>query len=124
MIFDRLNQLSSSRHKPWLACSSVLLALSVFGERETVAAPSPGALPEGGNITHGRGQMQRGAGRLDVLQQSDRLIAEWNSFNVGSAAHVHFDQPGSAAFALNRVDGRQSVPDHGSALGHGTGRSD
>jgi filamentous hemagglutinin family protein len=39
---------------------------------------------------------------MDVLQTTQRTAIDWNTFNIGSQAHVHFQQP-SGGVALNRV---------------------
>jgi large exoprotein involved in heme utilization and adhesion len=40
---------------------------------------------------------------MNVVQGSDRMIATWNTFNIGSAARVNFAQPSASSVALNRV---------------------
>lgn len=43
------------------------------------------------------------AGRLTVNQSDARAIIDWSRFNIGSNASVVFNQPNSAASALNRI---------------------
>ncbi|MEW7978826.1 MAG: filamentous hemagglutinin N-terminal domain-containing protein [Candidatus Sedimenticola endophacoides] len=46
--------------------------------------------------------------RLTVQQQSDRLIAQWATFDIGREASVHFQQPASSSVALNRVQSMEA----------------
>ncbi|MDQ8180403.1 MBG domain-containing protein [Pelagicoccus sp. SDUM812005] len=82
------------------------LAIAVSCALSTVAAPqnlSPSTLPSGGNIVSGNGAFQSAGSDLTVLQYSDRLIAEWSQFDIGSDASVSFSQPNSDSIALNRI---------------------
>ncbi|PMR77801.1 filamentous hemagglutinin N-terminal domain-containing protein, partial [Billgrantia endophytica] len=82
--------------------SGSLLAASLL-----LAGTAHGAnLPSGGEIVHGSGTISTpGAQHLRVAQASDKLIANWDSFDIGEGHRVSFDQPGSASVALNRVLG-------------------
>lgn len=42
---------------------------------------------------------------MQIDQASQRAIINWDSFSIGSGAHVNFSQPGAASVALNRVLG-------------------
>jgi filamentous hemagglutinin family protein len=44
------------------------------------------------------------AGQMDI-NASDRVLLNWNSFNIGRDATVNFNQPNSGSIALNRVNG-------------------
>jgi filamentous hemagglutinin family protein len=67
----------------------------------------PGQLPTGGTISAGDGAILPPVGnQLTVKQVSQRLVADWNSFDIGRNAAVHFDQPGSSASALNLIHDR------------------
>jgi filamentous hemagglutinin family protein len=71
----------------------------------TAWAVDPAALPTGGQIVSGSGSISQNGAAMTVNQGSDKLIANWNSFNIGSQASVNFAQPGAASVALNRVLG-------------------
>ncbi|MDY0029072.1 MAG: right-handed parallel beta-helix repeat-containing protein [Pseudobdellovibrionaceae bacterium] len=43
------------------------------------------------------------AGQMHVDQTSDRVIINWDSFNIGTDARVQFFQPSSNSLAVNRV---------------------
>ncbi|WP_083439111.1 beta strand repeat-containing protein [Herbaspirillum autotrophicum] len=62
-----------------------------------------GALPTNGQISAGSGSISQSGNVMNVTQNSDRMVATWNTFNIGSAAQVNFLQPSSSSVALNRV---------------------
>ncbi|MCG7853427.1 MAG: hypothetical protein MIO92_12975, partial [Methanosarcinaceae archaeon] len=56
------------------------------------------ALPQGGVVTEGAGTIPTSAPGdtvLTVTQTSDRMIADWNSFDIYQQEIVNFNQPGS-----------------------------
>lgn len=61
------------------------------------------ALPTGGQIVVGQGSISQGANAMVISQLSDRMVANWATFNIGSGAAVQFQQPGAASIALNRI---------------------
>lgn len=62
------------------------------------------ANPEGGNVAVGSATIQQTSpSRLDVLQQSDKAVIDWQGFNIDVGEHTNFQQPSSSAVALNRV---------------------
>ncbi len=80
-------------------------ALACLLGTSTAWAVDPAALPSGGQIVSGSGSISQNGAAMTVNQGSDKLIANWNSFNIGSQASVNFAQPGAASVALNRVVG-------------------
>ncbi|WP_434773245.1 YDG domain-containing protein [Pseudomonas entomophila] len=79
----------------------VLTALGLLGSSLAGAAD----LPSGGNIVAGAGSISQNGTQMNVHQSSDKLVAEWNSFDIGAKNAVRFDQPNSQSIALNRVVG-------------------
>ncbi|MFJ2362210.1 GLUG motif-containing protein [Pseudomonas sp. NPDC087697] len=78
--------------------------LALFG----VLGQTPAfALPNGGAVVAGNASLQTSADgkQMVINQQSNKLIAQWNEFNVGADERVSFHQPGSDSVALNRVIG-------------------
>ncbi|OUS40955.1 hypothetical protein A9R00_03375, partial [Oleispira antarctica] len=55
--------------------TSILLANALLGT-------SSYAGPQGGNITHGSGSIGAQGNVTNILQNSNQLIIDWNSFNV------------------------------------------
>ena len=67
-------------------------------------------LPTGGNVVTGSVSIsQNNSGRMDVSQSSNQAIVNWDTFNVGSSASVHFNQPTSRSSILNNVLSGQSI---------------
>jgi fibronectin-binding autotransporter adhesin len=68
------------------------------------------ALPQGGNVVSGQVDINYAAlDQLNVNQSTNQAIVNWQSFNVGRDASVHFNQPGSKASILNNVLSGQSI---------------
>lgn len=66
------------------------------------AAPS---LPTGGQIISGQGSISSSGNSMTITQGSQKLGANWNTFDIGKGNSVVFIQPNSSAVALNRVIG-------------------
>ncbi len=90
---------------------SVCLAIG-FGvlASDRVAAQ---ALPTGGQIAAGQASISTSGANMVVDQSTQRAVVNWQSFNIGAGAHVHFNQPSSTSSTLNRVLG----PDASTILG-------
>lgn len=69
----------------------------------TAFALESSALPTGGQITAGEGAIGQSGHQMTVSQQTDRMIAQWENFNIGQDASVAFLQPGASSVALNRI---------------------
>ena len=59
--------------------------------------------PTGGNVVAGSATITQGAAVMNINQTTNRAAVDWNTFNVGSAAQVNFNQPSSSSVTLNRV---------------------
>jgi filamentous hemagglutinin family protein len=84
----------------WIARLSVLVA-ALAGAGVVMAQ----ALPTGGQVVAGSGQISQSGTQLTINQGSDRLVTNWQSFNIGAGHSVQFNQPSASAVALNRVLG-------------------
>lgn len=84
---------------------TLTVAISLCFFPHAWAVPSSDALPVLGNIASGSATITTDPPlkQLQVNQHSDRLIANWNSFNVGTNAQVIFKQPDASSIALNRI---------------------
>jgi filamentous hemagglutinin family protein len=82
-------------------------------------AVDPGTLPSGAQIAAGNAQLGQQGAHLTVHQDSQRLILNWNSFDIGDQASVRFEQPNSSAIALNRVLGGTTSQVLGELSGNG-----
>ena len=67
------------------------------------AAPAALALPTAGNVVDGSANIVYGDSSVVIEQGSDRVIIEWESFDIGVGEVVNFVQPSDFASALNRV---------------------
>ena len=65
--------------------------------------PAPNQLPTGATLAAGQASISQNANTLTVHQTSNRAALDWQTFNVGSAATVNFQQPSAASVTLNRV---------------------
>ncbi|WP_175887875.1 filamentous hemagglutinin N-terminal domain-containing protein [Burkholderia contaminans] len=86
-------------------------ALSLLG---IVSLPAF-ALPSGENITAGKADILRENDGKSMLinQHTDKLITNWNDFNIAGNERVSFHQPGTTSIALNRVVGNNGSQIHG-----------
>ncbi|MBV5304239.1 MAG: filamentous hemagglutinin N-terminal domain-containing protein, partial [Chlorobium sp.] len=96
---------------------AVLAAMLLAGE--PAFALDPGALPAGGQITAGSATIAVSGARMTVNQASQQMIANWNSFNIGSSAAVQFNQPNTASSALNRITDQNPTQIMGSLSANG-----
>ena len=60
-------------------------------------------LPTGGTVESGNATITSNHSSLSVNQNSDKVILNWETFNIGRDASVEFFQPNSSSTALNRV---------------------
>ncbi|ESE59604.1 Two-partner secreted adhesin EtpA, partial [Salmonella enterica subsp. salamae serovar 58:l,z13,z28:z6 str. 00-0163] len=63
------------------------------------------SLPVGGQIVAGQGSISTSGNQMTVNQNTQGMVTNWNSFDIGKNHTVQFVQPGSSAVALNRVTG-------------------
>ena len=89
-----------------LIALTIAIALIPVLPAPTWAAPPAGTLPTNGQIVGGAaaGSISTAGSAMTIQQNQQRMIANWESFSIGSAASVHFAQP-SGGVALNRVTG-------------------
>ncbi|MDF1818491.1 MAG: filamentous hemagglutinin N-terminal domain-containing protein [Immundisolibacteraceae bacterium] len=61
------------------------------------------ASPQGGVVTNGQGAISSRGAVTTVQQHSQRLVTQWNGFNIDINEAVNFLQPSSSAIALARI---------------------
>ena len=66
-------------------------------------AIDPNQLPTDGRVVSGAGSIGAVGNQMTVTQNTQNMIVNWNTFNIGSQAGVNFVQPNAQATALNRV---------------------
>ena len=64
-----------------------------------------GELPSGGKVVDGNVHIYQRGSTLNIDQNTDKAIVNWNSFSVGKDNTVNFNQPSSDSATLNRVTG-------------------
>ncbi len=96
-----------------LAC---VLALTGAG----MAMPVVQAMPQGGVIAGGNGNISTAGNAMNVSQQTQNLFVNWDSFSVGKGEKVQFTGPQDFS-VLNRVVGHDESKIYGeiSAVNHG-----
>ena len=88
----------------------LIFQLSYFSALPLAHAIDPLTLPTGGTVISGTVNIQQPSiSQLNVNQTSNQAIVNWNTFNVGSQASVHFNQPGATSSILNNVLSGQSI---------------
>ena len=80
-----------------------LAVLMALGLAPAAHAADNTALPSNGQILAGQGSINTQGNTLTLNQNSNRLIAQWDTFNIGKDASVVFNQPGASSIALNRI---------------------
>ncbi len=64
--------------------------------------------PNGGTVVGGSATIQgQGSAAVTINQSSQNAVINWQTFNIGAGETTTFNQPNSAATALNRVIGGQ-----------------
>jgi trimeric autotransporter adhesin len=63
------------------------------------------ALPQDGQVVSGSASITTSGSDMVVHQTTDKLITNWQSFNIGAGELVDFRQPNASSIALNNVVG-------------------
>ena len=59
--------------------------------------------PTGGEVINGQGTIGQDGSITSIDQLTQRLVLEWQTFDVSANEQVVFNQPGTSAIALNRI---------------------
>lgn len=94
-----------------LLTTTALTAAGLMALTTAAYAVDDHATPVGENVVGGSASFSRpAAGTLNINQHTDRVIINWNSFNIGKNATTQFYQPGASSLAVNRVQGAGQDP--------------
>ncbi|MCF8209117.1 MAG: filamentous hemagglutinin N-terminal domain-containing protein, partial [Rhodoferax sp.] len=96
-----VSELTKSRGKRASA-----LALATASSIVLAAPPNPpsaGQLPTGGQVVAGQASILQSGAAMQIHQTTNRAAIDWQTFNLGSQARVHFQQPSASSATLNRV---------------------
>lgn len=98
------------RIKRLLSSSAIVLGMT-FIPMQAALAVDDLETPIGEVVVGGSASFDRPSdGLLNIHQNTDRVVIDWESFNIGGNATTEFFQPGSNSLAVNRVTGRNSDP--------------
>lgn len=96
------------------------LLAALLGGVALPAALLADPLPTGGTVASGTvGIATPGAQSMVITQGSDRAVVNWDSFSIGSGAHVDIRQPDAGSALLNRVTGDTTSAIHGRLTANG-----
>ncbi|MDE2239287.1 MAG: filamentous hemagglutinin N-terminal domain-containing protein, partial [Rhodospirillales bacterium] len=87
----------------WLLASTALSAVLAHPAALRAQNIPANTTPQGGAVVGGSASIAQTPGNTVITQSSSRAAINWQSYNVGSNAHVTYVQPSSSAIALNRV---------------------
>lgn len=99
-------------HEP--ATTASLRALRVL--KPTVLAVAMGCVgstwaASGGLVVNGAGKVATSGATTTVTQSSDKMVVNWNNFDIAQGETVTFAQPGASSAVLNRVTGTVKATD-------------
>ena len=95
---------------------SVLAVALAFAPAWLVAQ----TLPTAPSVAQGSAVVTRpGAGQMNVQQNSQNVVINWQSFSIGPNGRVVFNQPNAQSVALNRVTGSDPSAIFGSLSANG-----
>ena len=104
-----------SRHLGMIAVlASVTTTVGAAG-----TTPAPNQLPTGGLVSAGQATISSGSNTAIINQTTGKAAINWNSFDVGSAASVKFNQPDASSVTLNRVQSANPSQIYGSIQANG-----
>src|SRR5690606_15489305 len=86
-----------------VARASALALAGIAVAASPALAVNDNALPTGGNVASGGATFDYNGNTLGVNQSTDRVIIDWESFNIGEQATTQFYQPGASSVAVNRI---------------------
>ncbi len=97
-----------------------LLATTCFAVAGIALTSPVAAAPSGLTVGSGQVTVSNPNAQTTLIQQSTgKAILNWNSFSVGSAETVRFQQPNALSVALNRVTGSQPSSIFGHLVSNG-----
>ncbi len=99
-----------SKLKAIIACGSLMFGIAIVR-----------ANPTNGVVSEGQATITTTGDYTQINQTTDKAIINWDSFNIGSSEHTHFNQPSTSSTALNRIDASSGISEilgRLSATGH------
>ena len=96
-----------------LIAAALSLASAAFIVPEAMAGPT------GGQISAGAGSIAQSGNTTTIIQSTQNLAINWQSFGISGNETVNFSQPNTSAIALNRVLGQNPSQILGSLKANG-----
>lgn len=92
--------------------TTLAVAGLIIGSTPGVAfAIDVGATPQDGKVVAGSADFSNPSlNNLIINQKTQRVVIDWESFNIGTQASTEFKQPKSSSLAINRVTGKSGDP--------------
>ena len=100
---SRKDSLASLRRKALPLTLSLLLCGALAGAPADAAVIPSTTTPTGGTIVGGAASIVQDGANVVINQTSNKLVLNWQTFNIGQDASVLFNQPGTSSVALNRI---------------------
>ena len=102
------------------ASAAMLAALTAIGGVGGLStAGAQNVLPTGGVVASGSASISQTSSAMTVNQTTSSAILNWQSFSIGAANSVRFNQPSASSIALNRVIGNSASEILGSLSANG-----
>ncbi|MCK4944657.1 MAG: filamentous hemagglutinin N-terminal domain-containing protein, partial [Alphaproteobacteria bacterium] len=92
--------------------TTLAIAGLIIGSTPRIAfAIDVGATPKDGKVVAGSADFSNPSlNNLIINQKTQRVVIDWESFNIGTQASTEFKQPKSNSLAVNRVTGSSVDP--------------
>jgi filamentous hemagglutinin family protein len=91
----------------------LLLATSILVSQGAWAAP------QSGSVVSGQATITQSGNTLNIVQQSAKLVINWQSFSIGAGETVRITQPSAQSSILNQVTGGAMSVLNGQLLANG-----
>ena len=115
-MYVAVAETARGRGKAGRSSAALLAAVAALGSS---AAFAQGVLPTGGVVASGSATISQTSSAMTVNQSSQAAILNWQSFSIGAANSVRFNQPSVSSVALNRVIGNSASEILGSLSANG-----
>lgn len=98
------------KHLPLISsfCSTPRRKLYMAIAAQMIASAGAHASPNGGAVVGGDGIIEQSGLDTTIIQNTNHLAIDWQSFNIAAEERVQFIQPDADSVALNRILGNEA----------------
>ena len=96
-----------------------VLSAAIIAASQTAWVAPVVAGPDGGRVIDGGGSIGRDGRNTTIHQRTDRMVVDWDSYNVAADEVVTYVQPGRDSVALNRILSHSGSDIHGQINANG-----